>query len=795
MKNGKPERRNRIRNRIADRRGMTMAELLVVVAIIGILGAAAVISVFAYQRNLAQLERDKIAREIFVAAQNHLTVARGENYQGRTDYGTEDTVTKDKDGKDIKGDYYFVVNGTMARGSVLDQMLPFGSIDETVRLGGSYIIRYQKDDGLVLDVFYCTPADTRFGHTLAAGDYETVMGMRDTDSVSNTDARRDWSGAVLGWYGGADALGLAEITLNPPDIEMVNAEKLYVRVKDNNAGKGKLRLLVQGEKSGKRHYLDIDLFNDVKDDDGFYRLVLDSVTTKFNGSFKDTHINDLWFDDMTGAKIPDANGLIPGEDIRVKAVAYSLDELSNIAYSGIRSANSLFAGVAYVGAANGDGVPNTAYIGNFRHLENLDKAISGLDANDVAKTGKVNGEINISQAHQITDLVWTGSNAADKGFCQSISGEVKIYQKGSDDVGTDSGAYYPIEPDYKLSYNGDRHRIVRVVTSAKSADAGLFGKTSGLAAVKNLQLLNFNINGADSAGALGGDLTGTVVTNVLARNTSDTAAVNVSSANAGGLVGRLRSGAIQFSAAALTVKGTANAGGLVGNAEGSGSETSVVTVSYAGGHTVSGGLYGKWVNGDSRGYDVRGGVAGGLIGDAGNTRITCSYSTCSVSGSTSGGFVGKSDGADIEGCYCTGLLKKPENSTKIRHAFLGSGTATLKGNHYFMNINKTKNDDGETVFIDPIRGGDDTGRKVKPLDTFNRTDKTYDEFVGKRWYRAHPYDSALKTYYKGKYNLRTVRQLCPPETTFPNGYTAWTDFFVNAHYGDWPVPEIFLINR
>ena len=132
-----------------------MAEMLIVVAIIVILCGVAFIAVWNYQRSMGQLERDGIAKEIFVAAQNHLTAAYGEGYLGHTAgyFGTEDFITTDEKGREIAGDYYYIVNGGTPSAGVFEQMLPFGSVDETVRLGGSYIIHYQKDTGLVLDVF------------------------------------------------------------------------------------------------------------------------------------------------------------------------------------------------------------------------------------------------------------------------------------------------------------------------------------------------------------------------------------------------------------------------------------------------------------------------------------------------------------------------------------------------------------------------------------------------------------------------------------------------------------------
>ena len=152
-----------------NNRGFTMAEMLIVIAIIGVLAAVAFIAVQNHQRSMAQLERDTIAKEIYFAAQNHLTMAESQGYlTGTADsgittafFGLEETATdSSKTGTIVNANtgkiYYTVVNGgtSFISTPVLDLMLPFGSIDETVRGGGSYIIRYQANPAIVLDVFY-----------------------------------------------------------------------------------------------------------------------------------------------------------------------------------------------------------------------------------------------------------------------------------------------------------------------------------------------------------------------------------------------------------------------------------------------------------------------------------------------------------------------------------------------------------------------------------------------------------------------------------------------------------------
>ena len=90
--------------------GFTMAELLIVVAIIGVLGGVGFIAVQSQQRSMTQLDRDAVAREIFVAAQNHLSMAESQGYLGREAgaFGTEEEPSG-TDGDAEEGVYYFVV--------------------------------------------------------------------------------------------------------------------------------------------------------------------------------------------------------------------------------------------------------------------------------------------------------------------------------------------------------------------------------------------------------------------------------------------------------------------------------------------------------------------------------------------------------------------------------------------------------------------------------------------------------------------------------------------------------------
>ena len=149
--------------------------------------------------------------------------------------------------------------------------------------------------------------------------------------------------------------------------------------------------------------------------------------------------------------------------------------------------------------------------------------------------------------------------------------------------------------------------------------------------------------------------------------------------------------------------------------------------------------------------------SGGFVGSMTGGSVEYSYSTCSVLGGTVGGFAGNSAGS-ISYSYCTGLV-----SGTSADAFAGSGTIT--NCQYFSIINP---------------------EMTSTADAFDSDTRTYTGFANGTA-SAAPYDPTLTAYYKGTYNLKTVTGL---GYTIPTGET----YFVSTHYGDWPAPEIFIIN-
>lgn len=770
-------------------KGFTLAEVLIVVAMIGVLSGVAFISVMSHLRAMIQLERDGIAKEIFVAAQNHLTMVEHEGYLSQSNYGhLENEGESSAENQDSI--YYFVVNNGVdsENSGVLKLMLPFGSVDETVRLGGSYIIRYQKDPGLILDVFYCTQ-NGRFPHAFGDGEYSTVKALGDEGKKAE---RRNCSAlgqSVIGWYGGVQARNLNRgKELKAPLIEVINEDELYVKIKNTNEN-GKIKLIIQGEKSRAQGavYLD-NIAADrtwIKNDSGDNSIivVLDDITTEAN---KFSKLSERLGDNKQGV-------FIPGENITIQAVAYDNSSITNIAYSAIKTTNSLYWDA--VKAEDG----NTAYITSLRHLENLDASISDLSES-----------MKITAASQKTDLSW-------KSFLENIK---ELNKTGSTERGpsvkytcsdesvsstcsTESNTYKPIVLTPEMAYDGESHTISDIVINISGNQngiihAGLIEKLEN-GTVRNLMLKDFSVTTTKGdAGSLAGTLTGqnTTIENVAARNTTETDSVEEeesasgspapsgvstsnNNGNAGGLVGSMSGGTMTYCASSILVEGKQSAGGLIGTTTGG----SVLSC-YSGGHTKYG-SYKEWIDEDNP-YDVSGTTAGGLIGDSNDTEINASYSTCSVSGTTVGGFVGRSAGA-IKNSYATGLVK---GTTSGAFAGIVESEASLTNNLYYEIINEIETDpEGEGTagtlsgeYLPPIGDGSGT------VEAFDKNADTYDSFAGQSSTTAKPYDGKLTEYYGSTYFLRGIAVSSSEDSSE-------MPVFVSTHYGDWPAPEIFVINQ
>ncbi len=315
--------------------GFTLSEVLIAVAILVVLMSVAIPQVVSYQRDLKVTLLDETAKELYAAAQNSLT-RMGNNdstdaLKNAAPMGTEpsDFGIEADWGAISAGRFYYTLNGEDAA----KLLLPLGSIEDPVRIGGYYIIEYDLKSASVYGVFYAEKP-------LSYADFSTLDALRDDKAAR--------AAAQIGYYGGS-AVDRDDFERAPtPILTVENGDELLLNISGVGIDHTVRLLLSDGAHSMELVYdgsLDYFEYDPVHG----YTLTLD--TLRAGAQFKDR------FADLT-----------PGADIEATVYFEAANKLA--AFSTV-SFNSLFA------ARTGDG-GETAEISWARHLQNLDKIRSGV---------------------------------------------------------------------------------------------------------------------------------------------------------------------------------------------------------------------------------------------------------------------------------------------------------------------------------------------------------------------------------------------------------------------------------
>lgn len=757
---------NAIKKRL-NRKGFTLAEVLVTVAILLILAGVTFVSVVQYQKNLRLMEMDGTAKEIFIAAQNHLSVAQASGdldrlaEKAKSATGTTDSpigtnlASAPSYAGNASGHYYYVIHnvnsGTehcMPAGSdaILEMMLPFGALDETVSASGNYAIVYELDSASVVAVLYSGAGNASFGNAAVINfSDEDVSKIKDiyNDKSTRKSYQKDGVTAIVGCYTGtAGSAAIPTETLEAPKLEVKNENKLHVLVREAK-NTDNITLVITGEQSGTtaRRLLNRNAEDGYTKTSGTFDVTLDDITGDGKYRFSQLINEGRFKPDVAGSDF------IPGENIIISAIASSTSALATPKESVKYTVSSLFDDVNETTNSTGD---TKIYIKNLRHLENLGANVSGFTA--ALGNGTTSGSskvVNITavQKNDITMFSFDGlRDAANK----------QIYGSG-----TFANTYIAANVDYPLSYDGGRHEIYDLKIAGYHADgaeanAGIFGTVTSALSVKNLVLRNNKIpktsTSANAGMLLGKTSANLTVDGVLAyyheesyNADNDSKVEVVATANngiAGGLIGRVSGGKLDVknSAAAVYVKGGSAAGGLIGSVDGAVAESTIVQ-SYAGGHTKNG-VYDTEIenkvpkNQGAGRYNVQAsGFAGGFIGES-SDKVTMNavYSTASA----------YSDDAAKSGSF--------------------SGTSNVKfatGNNYYA--------------IGPHNGtdasADDTAKAEIQTGQVRRQATPYDRKILKD-------DASEKSMTKITYPLCTISHICS-DTNLP--------WFIKEHVGDWGV--------
>lgn len=612
------------------RGGFTLAELLVVVAILGILFGMTFVGVVTYRKNLRLMEMNETAKEIYIAAQNQLTYA---NVNGTLEDLQKDSL-KQRGGSDNIYCLYNTQNTTNDN-TWKQVLLPFGSVDESVR-NGSWIIEMNTDTWSIEGVFYSGSEDN-IAHGSEVLDLAAGMGDNADDLLSKLHkvvqegdkaeqksfSFGSQSSTIFGYYGKDQGTASTVDPVDPtkentnwkaPVLSVTNGNTLWLNIDipmtyDELSKSGaRLLLKVGGMDSGKTVALTLspekinasktyeldgqssegssisskEFYIDKENQTGqaAYHILLDDITSNKEGN---NHFAALFGE------------LIPGENLKISATMTSTKMLAGAVYSNTIQTNSLFA----------DANEGTVQIANFRHLENLDSGISGFRA-----AAEKAGTSAAAKAEQTADLDWTSftancASSVDFSTAPESAGGVgsSFAITGTDKTIKGSNTYVPVTPNAALTYAGLNHKISNVACSTKQS-AGLFGTVSKDLTVQDLYLNNVTISssGTESAGSLIGSVTDgtTTVTNVLVTSDFDKLRANqavdkkdgkwlsevTSDGSSGGLIGSIDGGEVTVANTASTavVQGAQYAGGLVGHV--AAVAKAGFLNSYVGGHTI-----------------------------------------------------------------------------------------------------------------------------------------------------------------------------------------------------------------
>ena len=760
---------NAIKKRL-NRKGFTLAEVLVTVAILLILAGVTFVSVAQYQKNLRLMEMDGTAKEIFIAAQNHLSVAQASGDLDRLAEEANksaDGVTKSAIGTkldasavsaytgDTIGTYYYMIHNAThgiesctPRGSekLRQMMLPFGALDETVATSGNYAIVYELNSASVVAVLYSGAGNASFGNAVVIpfddGDVSKIKDIYD-DKSARKSYEKDGVTAIVGCYTGtAGSAAIPTETLEAPKLEVKNENKLHAIVSGSYSAKDVITLTIHGVQSDTTAIMQLNCANG----SNTFDITLDDITTDSTRFTKILSSGRFMRSNETKG-----TAFIPGENIEVSATVRATDALAAPKTSAVYTTSSLFAD------AN-DG--RTVYIRNMRHLENLSMDMSDFTGNLTDKSGTTNGDITAIQKNDITMLSWNGL-----AFAHYLYG-----------AGTLSDMYVAVNVNYPLSYDGGSHEIYDISIAPYSGgsvtelNAGIFGNVTNTLSVKNLILRNDKIpakaSAANAGMLLGKTSANLTVDGVLAYyheteySEANDSAVEVHAEQvAGGLIGLVTGGKLDVknSAAAVYVKSKAKgeakdksaAGGFIGSVSGAEAGSTIVQ-SYAGGHTKDG----AYSTTDATTNQP-------VLEGPGRYNVQASGSA--------GGFIGESsDQVSMNAVYAT-------TSAYSDHA---AQSGAFSGNTE-TNFGREKN----YYAIGPHNGSDasadDTAKAQLTAGQNRRQATAYDRtLMGATETTAHP---AMD---KTSYPLNTIRHLCASNVEDKD-----LPWFIKEHVGDWVVTK------
>lgn len=646
--------------RIKHKIGFTMAETMIVVAIMSIIMAVAVPEGVVTQRKLRQTELDAKAQTIYVAAQNVLSKlhvsGREQAYRYYDDQRNQVTkladIPDDCIDPDVEpGDICAVSSAQLGiDGAAAAAIMGKDNIEEELA-DNHWVIEYNPSSALVYAVFYSEDlADCAAEYADSYAAYDTSLRYKD---------KRIEDGAKVGYYGGGNADSASSVNKITPKLNIINAEKLVAQVSctvpSSITDYPVIKFSISDEAGQEytKYYTywasTAEYINKIRAIAGTDEVdhAVTSMTKKGRKYTVEVVLDDLSseatrFVNAYGQGSSHTVKLASGTPLKVTVTAMCPGNyLVTQNFSDSAATNSLFAD---------ESTTEHAVISFGRHLQNLNEN-SGVS--DQVQTAEQNSDILFSDVKTKTEL-YDWQETYHTGYYNGVKKEHPVFE--------------PIRNKNLSCYDGkSSYRITDLYVSAQK-EAGLFAVLYKGQTVKNVILTGSRIT--SSSGAAG--------------------------AFAGAVVAEDGTAHLEHCLVYLTpadladktnhdiwIQGNA-AGGLVGEAR-----TGTVQIKQSGAATVIGNYAFDETAQTVTSYDCD--SAGGLIGTqkAGSINVEDSYADCYLTAECAGGLIGSSS-ADVTltNSYSAGFVTFSKEG-----AGLSLGTAAMQNCYTILCRNYMKNSD------------------------------------------------------------------------------------------------------
>ena len=212
-----------MKNRLhKNRRGFTLMETLLVIAMLVILLAVSVVGVLTYRKHARLAEVDSAAREIYMAAQNRAILLQGsqrlETLVVRADNRINNVSLTPDAGEDRQITVYYI----HCEDKDIGDLLPAETIEPALWDGDFYIV-YEPESASVIDVFFSwqhLPVENY------NNGFESFFNFW-REATRTTRMNHD---PMIGYYGSLSAESGATIPLTPPTVSFYNENSLREEV-------------------------------------------------------------------------------------------------------------------------------------------------------------------------------------------------------------------------------------------------------------------------------------------------------------------------------------------------------------------------------------------------------------------------------------------------------------------------------------------------------------------------------------------------------------------------------------